>query len=136
MNIQRLGIRWWLSVLIALWVTGGFDLAVLAQDDEDLYELASEAADTEIGLTEKVLQEDEQEHGKQWLTREYLVSILLVWVFLQVIVLFIVIRDLRLRKKSGLVLGGWVIAIGLLGIAAGFIYWLIKKLTVNKSAAS
>ena len=110
MNIQRLGVRWWLSALIALWVAGGFDLAVLAQDDEDLYELASEAADTEIELAEKVLQEDEEEHGKQWLTREYLIGFLLGWVLLQVIVLFMVIRDLRLRKKSGLVLAGWVIA--------------------------
>ena len=136
MNIQRLGVRWWLSALIALWVAGGFDLAVLAQDDEDLYELASEAADTEIELAETVLEEDEQEHGKQWLTREYLIGILLGWGLLQLIVLFLVIRDLRLRKKSGLVLAGWIIAIGLLGIAAGFIYWLMKKLTVNKSAVS
>ena len=122
--------------MIALWVAGGFDPAVLAQDDEDLYELASEAADTEIELAEKVLQEDELEHGKQWLTREYLVVILLGWVLLQVTVLFIVIRDLGLRKKSGLVLAGWVIAIGLLGIVASFIYWLMKKLTVNKSGVS
>ena len=136
MNIQRLGVRWWLSALIALWVAGGFDLAVLAQNDEDLYELASEAADTEIELAETVLQEDEQEHGKQWLTREYLVGFLLGWVLLQVMVLLMVIRDLRLRKKSGLVLAGWVIATGLLGIVAGCIYWLIKKFTVNKSAAS
>lgn len=137
MNIQRLGLRWWLSVLIALWVVGGgFDLAALAQGDEDLYALASEAADREIELVEKVLQEDELEHGKQWLTGEHLVNILLGWVFLQMIVLFIVIRDLRLRKKSGLVLAGWIVAIGLLGIPAGLIYWLIKKITVNKSAAA
>ncbi len=137
MNIQRLGLRWWLSVFIALWVVGGgFDLAALAQGDEDLYALASEAADREIELVEKVLQEDELEHGKQWLTGEHLVNILLGWVFLQMIVLFIVIRDLRLRKKSGLVLAGWIVAIGLLGIPAGLIYWLIKKITVNKSAAA
>ena len=133
MNIQRLGVRWWLSALIALWVAGGFDLAVIAQDDEDLYELASEAADTEIELAETVLQEDEQEHGKQWLTREYLIGALLGWGLLQLIVLVMVIRDLRLRKKSGLVLAGWIIAIGLLGIVAGCIYWLMKKFTVNKS---
>jgi len=123
-----------LCLWMALWIAGGFSQELWAEDDVDLYELASAAADAEMKQAEDVLLEEEREHGKQWLTHERLMAIVGGWVFLQVIVLILVVRDLR--GESWLVIGGWVAAIGLLGVLAGVLYWSIRQFIVNKSVSA
>ena len=106
--------------------------------DEDLYGLASEAADAEMEQADEVLKEDERKYGEQWLTWERLIAIMAGWGVLQLVALVLVVRDLRRKKRRWHVIMGWFFAILFAGFFAALVYWIIQKLTkrLNKVAAS
>lgn len=129
-RIVGIDARGWLCMWIAV-LMGGF--CQVSWAEEDLYELASEAADAEIEKAEEVLKEEEKKYGKEWLTPERLIGMMIGWSVLLVLVLVLVVRDLRKRRRRWVVVVGWVVAVVMMGFFAGLVYWVIQKLTVNKS---
>ncbi|MFK7911262.1 MAG: hypothetical protein AB8F34_11780 [Akkermansiaceae bacterium] len=119
-------------VLWMIFILGHVVLPLSAENDEDLYELASDAADEQVGGADELLAEEERLHGKQWLTRGKLLGILAAWGALQIGLLVMVIRDLRRRGSGVRSMLGWIFAILVAGILAGLAYWLWRKRVINK----
>ena len=126
MNVRR----WWLVVFVLTGCLSGFASAQeeVQEEEVDLYELASDAADEEVKEADEVLAEDERVHGKQWLTRDRLEMIVGGWAVLQLVIAVLVIRDLRKRGRGWLAVTGWLLSIAVAGFLAGLVYWLCRKL--------
>ena len=92
--------------------------------DEDLLNIANDAADSEVMAADDVLAEDERVHGKQWLTGEMLVCGGVILGVLHLLLFVWVIRSARKRGMGKLGMAAWggmVLGTGVLG---GMFYWL------------
>ncbi len=93
-------------------------------DDDDLFDAANDAADSEVMAADDVLIEDERVHGKQWLTGKMLVcgGVILGGVHLFLFVL--VIRSARKRGMGKLGMAAWGGMALCTGVLGGVLYWL------------
>lgn len=112
----------WLCLAVLTW---GLASPLAAEDagEEDLLELASEAADGEVAAADEVLAEEERRHGAEWWTRGKLVWMAGIWGAAQLGLVLWVGRDVRRRGRRWPAVLGWVCGVAVLGPAAALVYW-------------
>ena len=96
-------------------------------DDEDLIDVANDAADSEVMAADDVLIEDERVHGKQWLTGEMLVCGGVILGVLHLFLFILVIRSARKRGMGKLGMVAWGVMVLWTGVLGGVLYWLLYR---------